>query len=190
MRRVYGDDHVNVARLLSHRGAAEQAVGRSDAAIASYREALVISEQTGDPSETFGNLNNLASAYRARGDYGEAEPLFREALAVARGVYGPEHFRVAVVGNNLARTLTDLGRFEEADATYREVLAVARHAFPPGHVNVEIMRGNHACCLLRMGKRGEAREVLAEVHDALLRTLGPDHARTKQVEEWLAESVE
>ena len=37
---------------------------------------------------TLGSLNNLAFLYQAQGRYGEAEPLYRQALQLSRKVFG------------------------------------------------------------------------------------------------------
>ncbi|NJM99279.1 MAG: tetratricopeptide repeat protein, partial [Phormidesmis sp. RL_2_1] len=46
--------------------------------------------------------NNLAELYRSQGRYGEAEPLFVEALAIRKTELGDRHPDTATSLNNLA----------------------------------------------------------------------------------------
>jgi tetratricopeptide (TPR) repeat protein len=48
------------------------------------------------------SLNNLAELYRAQGQYEEAEPLYRRALAISEKALEPDHPDVATILNNLA----------------------------------------------------------------------------------------
>ena len=59
-------------------------------------------------------MNNLAGALEEEGHYGEAEPLFREALDGSREVLGPAHPMTLVTQLNLIGNLAAQGRIEEA----------------------------------------------------------------------------
>ena len=48
------------------------------------------------------SLNNLAFLYKSQGRYGEAEPLYQQALALRKKLLGHDHPRVADSLNNLA----------------------------------------------------------------------------------------
>ena len=52
--------------------------------------------------------------YRCQGDLEEAEPLYRESLAIDKKVYGEEHPQVAQALNELTLLLWKLGRHDEA----------------------------------------------------------------------------
>ena len=66
--------------------------------------------------EAGGRLFDLAAGYlHARGAYGEAEPLFRTAVAVKERVHGRDDPRFANALGNLALLLQETGRTEEAE---------------------------------------------------------------------------
>ncbi len=68
--------------------------------------------------EAGGRLFDLAAGYlHARGAYGEAEPLFRTAVAVKERVHGRDDPRFANALGNLALLLQETGRTEEAEVS-------------------------------------------------------------------------
>ena len=52
--------------------------------------------------ETLISVNNLAELYKAQGRYGEAEPLYKRALAASERALGPEHPDTLASVDNLA----------------------------------------------------------------------------------------
>jgi len=56
-------------------------------------------------------LNNLALVLDARGQYGEAEPLFKKALAIDEKALAPDHPDVAM--NQRVVKLREVSRYEE-----------------------------------------------------------------------------
>ena len=74
-------------------------------------------------------LNNLAALYLGQGQYDEAEPLFRRALAIVEKAQGPEHPNVAISLENYAELLGNLGRDAEAKMMEARAKAIrAKHA--------------------------------------------------------------
>ena len=65
-------------------------------------------------------LNNLAVLYQAQGRIGEAEPLFKRALAIWGQALWPEHPYVDIALNNLAALYRTQGRNDEAERLLRE----------------------------------------------------------------------
>jgi tetratricopeptide (TPR) repeat protein len=61
------------------------------------------------------SLNGLASLYGARGQYTQAEPLFKRALAIDEKALGPNHPDVATSLSNLAELYRKTGRDPEAE---------------------------------------------------------------------------
>ncbi len=76
------------------------------------------------------SLNNLAGLYRAQeGKYGEAEPLYQQALANRETALGPEHPDVAQGLENYAALLRETGRATEVAKLEARAKAIrARHA--------------------------------------------------------------
>ncbi len=88
-------------------------------------------------AEKFGNqdlrlalsLNNLARLYKTQGNYAQAEPLLRRALAIREKVLGSEHPDVASVLENYAVLLHRLNRHAKADKMEARAQAIrAKHA--------------------------------------------------------------
>jgi CHAT domain-containing protein/tetratricopeptide (TPR) repeat protein len=64
----------------------------------------VLGGRNQDRSETYARvLNNLAAQYHLSGNYEAAEPLYQEALALKRDLYGPEHPTYLLTLNNLGK---------------------------------------------------------------------------------------
>jgi tetratricopeptide (TPR) repeat protein len=64
----------------------------------------------------------LAGVYDSQGRYGEAEPLYREALQTSREVLGNRHPQTLTILNNLAGVYDSQGRYSEAEPLYQEAL--------------------------------------------------------------------
>jgi hypothetical protein len=62
------------------------------------------------------SLNNLAAFYVWKGQYAQAEPLYKRALAIEEKVLGPEHPRLALTLENIAEVCRETGRAQEAKA--------------------------------------------------------------------------
>ena len=60
------------------------------------------------------SLNNLGALYVTQGNYAEAEPLYRRALAIIEKALGPEHPNLATSLENYAALLRKTGRADEA----------------------------------------------------------------------------
>ena len=69
-------------------------------------------------------MNELAVFLKAKGQFSEAEPLMRRALAIDEASYGSEHPNVARDLNNLALLLQATNRLEEAEPMFRRALAI------------------------------------------------------------------
>ncbi len=73
-------------------------------------------------------INDLALAIYEQGRPTEAEPLFRQALALLYAS-GSDYRWVAGILGNLARLLSDLGEFEEAEEMLAEALAIDQRIY-------------------------------------------------------------
>ncbi len=73
------------------------------------------------------NLNNLAELYRLQSKYTEAEPLYKQSLAIMEEALGPGHPNVATTLNNLAELYRDQGQYDEAEPLYKRRLAIRGH---------------------------------------------------------------
>ena len=71
-------------------------MGRYEEAEGLFVEALKEVEQFGETDTRLAIvLNNLANLYHNQKKYGQAEPLYRRALAIREELLGPSHLLVA-----------------------------------------------------------------------------------------------
>lgn len=69
------------------------------------------------------SLNDLAGELRMSGQLDEAEPLYHEALAIAKDLHAPEG--VAIYTGNLAILALNRGQWSEAEHLSREALKLS-----------------------------------------------------------------
>ena len=89
-----------------------------------------------------GRLRASAAACMDEGRYRDAEPLLRQALAIAEQVRGRDHLEVATILNDLAVVFKYLGRFTEAGPLYQRALAITQKALGPQHTEVATIYHN------------------------------------------------
>src|SRR5262249_2114948 len=74
-------------------------------------------------------LSNIGGVLAEKQQYTAAEPMFREAVAIARKALGAGHITIAWKLTGLSNTLRELGKYDEAVATAEEGLRIGL----PGH---------------------------------------------------------
>ena len=70
------------------------------------------------------SLNNLAELYHTQGQYAQAEPLYKRALAIYEKALGPDHPSVATSLENYADLLQKTGRTAEAEELEERARAI------------------------------------------------------------------
>ena len=120
------------------------------------------------------------------GRLGEAEPLFREALAGGRATLGPKHPNTLNCMGNLAGLLHAQGKLGEAEPLMRETLEVTRATLGPKHPDTLVSMGNLAGLLYAQGKLGESEALFKETLEGRRAALGPQHPHTLITERLLA----
>ena len=105
-----------------------------------YRDALSLEllsarlqAERVDGQSTVLILNRLALELQAQGKYGEAEPLYREALEAQRATLGSRHPHTLVSIGNFGSLLKDKGDLAAAEPLYREALEVRRETLGSRH---------------------------------------------------------
>ena len=89
------------------------------------------------------------------GRLAEAEPLYRQALAIDEKTIGTGHPSYAIHLNNLAGLLRDTGRLAEAEPLYRQALAIMEAALGPEHPRTVAVARNLAVLDPERGGGGE-----------------------------------
>jgi tetratricopeptide (TPR) repeat protein len=138
--------------------------------VAGHAERLAVA------GEQAGWLLDRASSYlRGRGQYRQARPIARRALAVTEAALGHDDPELAWRYDTLGRVLEALGDLEGAKAQLEQALAIGEAALGPDHPEVAIWRNNLGSVLQALGDLEGARaqlELALEISEAVL---GPDH---------------
>ena len=170
----------NLATVLADQRKFEEAIDLHLESLALRREFM------GDDSpEVVISLGNLGFAYYGAGDLEEAEVQLRESLELGQTVFGADHLRVAGTESKLARVLADQGRLSEAERLARQSLSVHMAAVGDRGWRTGESHGLLGWILGKAGQPDAARAELDLAHEILLESLGADHVRTKEVEDWL-----
>jgi len=118
-----GDTSAALERMSNSIGSMCMSKQRYAEAVPHLRRVLRIrSRISASPVDRAGSMNTLGLACFYLGLYGEAEPLFREALKIVRD-RSVTHM-TALLAGNLALLLQETGRYTEAELLHREVLQI------------------------------------------------------------------
>jgi tetratricopeptide (TPR) repeat protein len=117
-------------------------------------------------------LANEARAFDRLKRFREADPLYREALAMQRRVLGSQHPDLATTLNNLAVLRMHLDDFSGSAEYSREAMAIWAAQGKPEHPFALISKGHLAVALREAGDLVQAERVTREVLAERRRQLG------------------
>ncbi|MEA2600098.1 MAG: eukaryotic-like serine/threonine-protein kinase [Acidobacteriota bacterium] len=151
--------------LLATLGRLYAQLGLYDKAIEVLRKSVAVERRRGDAHpDLAAALRDLGRALAGGGRFAEAEPVFREVLAIAERLYPADHSEVAVSLNNYALVEHDLGRYEAAEPFYRRAVELERRGGGAA-ARYGLTHANWALLLIDLGRYHEAeaacREILA-----------------------------
>ncbi|MEM1205680.1 MAG: serine/threonine-protein kinase [Acidobacteriota bacterium] len=169
----------NLARLLYD-------LGDYSASEQRLHEALAIWRRLGDDGETATTLRNLAAVAIDRGRHAEALELHREALELSRGLYGPDHPKVAESLYNLGVLHFTSGSLDPAERLLRQALDIHVRARGPEHTRVVSALGSLGRVLHARGRLDEAGDYLSRALAQRRRLLGDGHPHVARAEASLA----
>ncbi|WFE73598.1 tetratricopeptide repeat protein [Roseinatronobacter sp. S2] len=152
---------------------------QSDISKNKIRVTLSVEENGLHDPQTATSINNYALSLVDEGRYGQAEPLFREALEIRRKTLGNRHPAVGQNLNNLAGLLRATGRFVEAEPMYREALAIGRETLGDRHPDVATWLNNLAGLLHVTDRANQATPLYLEALSIHRTSLGDDHPATQ-----------
>jgi tetratricopeptide (TPR) repeat protein len=132
LRDVHGERHTAVAAALSDLALATEPVDilAADSLMEQSLEIL-ISIHGRRHHTLLTAMSNLAALRRDRGAFAEAEPLYREVLALSRDLYPEQRMGQAYALYGLGRVLVETGQVDEGDMRLREALAILEVEGPP-----------------------------------------------------------
>jgi serine/threonine protein kinase/tetratricopeptide (TPR) repeat protein len=175
-RGLRGEDHPDIAALLSERAMTLRQQGGLAEAEEMLREGLAMRRKSGGPQEdvtTF--LNNLGAVLADQGKTVEAEKVHREALAMNRRLSGTDHEHVGISLNNLAIVVESQGKFAESESMLREALAIQRARVGDGTPDVATTLNNLANVVRKQNRPAEAELLFREVLARQRKLLGSAH---------------
>jgi CHAT domain-containing protein/Tfp pilus assembly protein PilF len=120
-------------------------------------------------------LQAEVAAHAGRGEYQEAIPKAREALALREKALGPGHLAVAESLQALANLLRATGEYAEARPLYERALAIREKALGPDHANVAWVLSDLGVLLTRTGDYAAARPLLERSLAIREKVFGPVH---------------
>ena len=178
LRRHLPRTDPEVARAISALGKVLENAGRYPDAIRELEEAVRL--QTGRPGlegDLSASLTELANCHFYTGQYGKADTLNQEVLAVDRRLYGPRHPHVADDLINLGAVQVETGHFVEAERWNREALEIMTAWYGPDHPETASAETILARSLVRLERRDEARVLLTHALATGERVYGAIHPR-------------
>jgi eukaryotic-like serine/threonine-protein kinase len=162
----------NLGRLYAH-------TGQHDSAEVYLREAIAIRQERPAPAgpELAVTLNDLGSLLTDRGEYAEAEALYRLSLQILRNMRVP-HEQLGQTLSNLGVNFFNQANPAAAEPFYREALAADLSLHGPDHPNVAVRLANLSM-VLEAGRDFAAADSLLTRGIGILRNrLGSDHYLT------------
>jgi tetratricopeptide (TPR) repeat protein len=143
--------------------------------VAARAERLFRAQSPPNLSEITRAFSSRATALHRLGRFAEAEPLLRQALAIAEQGLGPNHPNVAGLLDNLAILLQDTNRLHEAEPLTRRAMAIFEQSYGPHHPHVATNLNNLALLLKATNRRAEAEPLYRRALAIDEHSLGPDH---------------
>jgi hypothetical protein len=123
-----------------------------------------------------GQLLDKARLYLfARAQYTEAEPLYKQVLALREKALGPEHPEVGKCLNFLAVLYGRQGRSVEAEPLYKRALAIQENALGPEHPDVAWSLNPLGALYGRQGRYAEAELLHKRALAIREKVLGAEH---------------
>ncbi len=134
-----GQDWNSLSILRARRSDYDGAIEAGRSAVAAHRR-----HAPGDNTGIATALATLAWALDGKGEFGSADSVYQEALAIRRRILGDSHPHTAILLNNLGSMRQKEGRLSEARTLHEEALALRRGIFGNDHQDVAASLNNLA----------------------------------------------
>ena len=108
------------------------------------------------------DLIHLAEQLHYRREYARAEPLYRQALAARRALFGERHASVAAALQSLGILMHDQRKFAEAEPLLRQAVEIQKAVRPSPDADLARMYGSLGRTLLNRNSLNEAESLLRE----------------------------
>ena len=139
-------------------------------------EGLLGTLKLAAPDNTFAySLDRLARTYEKQGRYGEAEPLYRQALSVRETLLNADDPDVATSLNELAALYYAMGRYSEAEPLYERAIIIYEQQLGTDDPAIATSLNNLAELYRAMGRYSEAEPLYLRSLTIKEQQLGTDH---------------
>lgn len=144
LERRFGRDHPNTATVVSNLARVLDSQGK----FAATQQAPRAPAGGGEAAQ----IAARAEEALRRGQFGDAETLHHQVLAIHERTLGAEHPTTATSMSNLGRVLDLQGKYEDAEKAYRRVLDVREKVLGPDHPDVATSLNNLAKVQQELGR--------------------------------------
>ena len=164
--KLFGPNHSTVVASLHASGFIATTQGRHEVSAHAYQRILRIAPNDPDAVE------GLGRSLFALGRYREAEPAYRQALALMEKVRGQDHLDVARTLSGLAILHWVLGRFADVEALHRRALSIREKQL--GHDHKDLAKDLHflGAHYHYMGRYQEAQQLIKRSLDINEKAVG------------------
>ncbi|CAG7925439.1 unnamed protein product [Penicillium olsonii] len=178
---AHGPWHSSTLTSISNLANSYAQVGRYEEAASIIRQLIDDAEKHGIPQTNPSLLNwklTLASTYRDQGQFGPAEKLERDVVAISLNESGAHNSFTLTCMANLASTYREQGRWVEAERLEKEVVANSEKILGETHPQTLKSIGNLASTYRSQGRLEEATKLGKKVTAVMTEVLGERHADT------------
>ena len=161
--KVYGADHLEVARDLFNIGGLNYHHNYFQEALSSFDKSLVIYEKLGDSQGQIKCHHYIGLCRAHLNEHDKAVAAYKKAYALHSKIKGEGHIDTLVHQLNMARSLDTAGQSQEAEQIYKGALRVADQGHNEAKLRLVECSLEYAHFLRRHGRSQEAEKQLASV---------------------------
>jgi CHAT domain-containing protein/tetratricopeptide (TPR) repeat protein len=173
--QALGPEHADLAFLLDAQASLALERGDLGAVEPLCRRSLQVRDRAMQHPEKTKTLLILAQTFAQLGDRARAEPLYRQALELARQGLGPEHPRTGQILDAIGGFLYGIGEVQAAIEAWKTSLAIAERTYGPEHPRTASALGNLAAAAFAQGRLDDALRWTERAGAIEARTLPADH---------------
>jgi tetratricopeptide (TPR) repeat protein len=177
---VFGPSHFHTLDVLEAMAELCRKMGQHQAAD-EYAERHNVYVKVGESEVTPQlalRLSIIGHRFYKKGEYGKAEPLWKQAMNICRKVLGDEHPDTATSLNNLALLYKSQGRYAEAELLYLQSMNIRRKVLGDEHPDTATSLNNLALLYKSQGRYAEAEPLCLQALNIWRKVLGDDHPDT------------
>jgi serine/threonine protein kinase/Tfp pilus assembly protein PilF len=166
-------------------------LGQIEKAVAILEKGVALRRQLkSPPADLMPALSQLGGAYDAAGDFTKAGAVHREALDIARSLYGSEHATTAEMLRNVSSIELSRGNLKDAEAMDREILAIFRRVSTGPTSDLAQSLNNLGVVLGTQGRWSEAVPLQREAVDVITKLRGEKHPEVASALSSLASALD